>query len=677
MRKLWLAVVCFSVSISARGVQIISTADLHGAVNSGSVTRFGGINGIAEVLSGQRNAGDLLVDAGGFCAGGIYDIQTAGKVSDSIRSELVVQAMIDLDYNAVTFGDDDLARDTSALIRWVNEGLPVVSANVSVEGVAIPQSKMIAGDVPVFITAVTTNCPLFVAGKGVEVKPILSSLESVLHGVDDSTFVVLLAHCTPEEISSLIQSFPQIDLIIRGHRVGTGSSIDTVWQKPVVGFHVGGDRIASSDIARLGSVSSHWLEIPSKMKGIIQVPDGAVVVDCYVMSGCRFGVEAIRELLKIREIVGDRVELDLSFSGTIRGDSLVPGMQSGSLEEELLVVAMRENFPERFNDFLWLWSSGGGSASDVIHAMEINRSHLNRWISIHGALVLKSDYIRAERLNVSESPAIFVNNRRYERGVYQQRFLFDLCENVPSLALCDQFGECFDHEDCESDSVSVGRCESAGNGVKSCKTYRENPFRIVQVLPNDSTYTEQNSFTESTKLLFPSAQIQTVRPGNRMADSLLFFFRPEMLPWYLFDSTVVSMKNFDQVASNLNIQDDYFIVNPELSKGNFYCRRPAKPREQMLFLDYDSPLWKQLHLQFSQLHFFPDFRRYNLANSVVKNEIESLLQKSGVDLSAEQFFETYLADISVKSPVWLLENNQKVHQFNSLEELYQWTKMLK
>ena len=50
----------------------------------------------------------LLLDAGGFAGGGIYDNATGGRSADSQRTLSTVRAMGMMKYDATAIGDDDL-----------------------------------------------------------------------------------------------------------------------------------------------------------------------------------------------------------------------------------------------------------------------------------------------------------------------------------------------------------------------------------------------------------------------------------------------------------------------------------------------------------------------------------------------------------------------------------------
>lgn len=649
------------IALRAELVQIFSTAEIHGSLN--------GLKGISETLNKVSPQHGIYLDAGGFSAGGIYDFQTGGTVADSVRTEQIVQTMKQINYTAVTPGDDELGAGESSIVRWISTGLPLVSANVELDSgnTVIPKYRIIDGDKPLFITGVTTNDPLQQIGSGIKLAPVIESLRDVMKAVPKNGIVILLAHLTSEELFTVLAEFPQIDLVFRGHRTGSGAPVDTIVGRPVVGFGFEGSSISKTIIAPNRTISVESIQV--NLSEDNPLPTSSVeVIDCYIMSGCPYGTEAIRELLKISETAGNKIEWHLHFSGNRDHGKLFPGLRSGSIENEMDIVAIRELYPHLFTLFLEKMTGKDGSIERAISEIGIDVDSVNLWIKNHGIEALSVDYARAERLNVTSSPTIFVGNRLYEPSFDSDRFLFDYCQAVSDKSpFCDTFGECLDHSDCLADSGKVGRCEIGSSGKNVCHSYEDAPMEVIQILPDDSLYSEQNEFVETTVHLFPSAKIRTLRFGSVQADSVIQIHQPETLPFELFDSSLVAMTNFDQIRDGIVACDGGFRFGDQNVSGNYHFKRKLKTGERLYFVKFDSPLYATLKSNYPNLTILPAFDSTLFDNPEQIHAVESELKKSGLTGSMKQFYETYLESIHTDSPVWELIDNRRVEEFDSPE----------
>ena len=91
----------------------------------------GGLAKRARVIAGQADfSAVVLVDAGGFSGGGMYDSYTEGRKQDSLRTIATIKAMAAMHYDAAAIGDDDLQYGARWLTRIAAQNkLPLVSAN--------------------------------------------------------------------------------------------------------------------------------------------------------------------------------------------------------------------------------------------------------------------------------------------------------------------------------------------------------------------------------------------------------------------------------------------------------------------------------------------------------------------------------------------------------------------
>lgn len=648
---------------SSAFIRIFATGELHAAIEESSVKNRGGIAGISHFFKENFLTTDLLFDAGGFSAGGLYDFGTSGTVSDSLRTDIICSQISQLNYSAITLGDDDLAWGADNIIKWKEKySLPLISANVSFSENSDLPSHIYLKDENIFITAVTTSKPLVPQGDDITVAPPVESLRRVLSSIPKDARVILLAHLTPEEIDSVLLQFPQIDIVLRGHRQGSDEPAEMIHNRPVLSFGFEGTQIVSAQLKEKSIVNPQWIPIESKPCEY-KLPHSREVFDLVIMSGCPYAYSAIEEFLGFQE-KSKTFQWDLWFSGTILGDSIIPGLAAGDLHWELSVLAVKELYPERFHDFLWLLVQEEYTLERCFDEMNLSLPEISKWIETSGEDLLLLHYRRADRLAVAASPTLFINNRLYDGKVDSNRFLFELCEKqLEKGSICESFGECLTDSDCNFvDGVS--RCENDSLLIKKCVKYDDIAFEIIQLLPDDTSYQNDNNFTETTKELFPKAVVKTFRQNTQVAQQILKKFDVKLLPFYLIDTTIINSVNYVTVAEGLEHRMDKFTFREGFMAGSYYLTRNALPGDKKLFVDIESNLYPILSSD--NWKIYPAFSKEKLLND--SSYVTSLLKKGEITQTPNEYYMKYLEGIVVGAPVYILYNNNKVKEIHSQEE---------
>ncbi len=128
-----LLLIYFSLSISAKdkkNIKIIATGETHAMLNACDCERepTGGFAKIASVIKKLKKENELLVlDAGGFFSGGIYDYYTEGRAKDSTRTISTIKVMAKIGVDAVAIGDEELQFGAKWLIKQSRESnLPLI-----------------------------------------------------------------------------------------------------------------------------------------------------------------------------------------------------------------------------------------------------------------------------------------------------------------------------------------------------------------------------------------------------------------------------------------------------------------------------------------------------------------------------------------------------------------------
>jgi len=234
---------------------ILHTTDLHGVFDRGQAGREAGPGGLAECATIVRDArrdnpACLLLDGGDFAQG-----TPASLASRGLR---MVEAMNLLQYDAVALGNHefDWGYPEAAALAEALEA-PLLAANFRAGDGAREAFKAIrpyvvkdAGGVRVAIVGLTTpNLPNWFLGFAEEdlaTESARDALERVLPQVkaEDPDVIVVLAHQgllvkddPANEINSIGDTFPEIDLLLGGH---------LHWVQP-------GARVGGVDYAQSGS----------------------------------------------------------------------------------------------------------------------------------------------------------------------------------------------------------------------------------------------------------------------------------------------------------------------------------------------------------------------------------------------------------------------------------------
>ena len=110
-------------------VTVIASGETHAMLDPCDCPQEpgGGLAERATILEAQHSAGQaLLLDAGGFAGGGMYDTYTAGRAMDSLRTIAAINAMGAMRYDAAVVGDDDLQYGAAWLAQRADAaGLPL------------------------------------------------------------------------------------------------------------------------------------------------------------------------------------------------------------------------------------------------------------------------------------------------------------------------------------------------------------------------------------------------------------------------------------------------------------------------------------------------------------------------------------------------------------------------
>jgi hypothetical protein len=584
----------------SKPISIAVSGESHGMVEGCQCERDpgGGLSKRAHVLKQLRDSGTvLLLDAGGFAAGDMYDSYTEGRCSDSVRTSVMIKGMGYLQYDAVVLGDDDLQYGVTLLKKQFEmASLPVISANCfGSDGRLLVKPYVIVkkGGTIYGITAVTSDEHMVEIDPGITVKEPLKELKRVVSELErKSDIQIVISHCGYEMSEKIAQEYPEIDLIVNGHRKKNNEPLVLTEKTPVMQFGFQGKSISVADV----QVEKRLLHVlNTRILRLDQsVPEDSVfanrlqyvlparkeVYDLYIMSQCPYGLEALRSFMNFQQSF-PYIQYNIRFIGSVEADRELRSLHGESeVKEEMLWLGVKNLYPEKWDDFLRARSQLDALEASVFTNLGIVLDSIEQWVEVNGKTVLSGHYQRSMRLNVDASPTMYINNVPYEEkinNVYLARM--ECSKNKSSSKSCDSLPECVEDRDCKM-TKKVGKCVQ-GN----CKFIDAVPFSFI-ALVNDSLEDQLHlSVVKTTEELFPGADISVVSVHGDSGKQLLKKWNNPPLPFFKFGKEVQQAYNFDKIEDGVMLFENGFTFKPGVMKYNYFPSRKLVVGETTVLLE--------------------------------------------------------------------------------------------
>lgn len=252
MKKIHITVICLlssvfcllSVPCFAEKITVLYTGQTHASLyhcdcpkepDGGLARRMTKISQIRK-----ENPNTLLLDAGGFFAGGMFDEHSLGVELDKTRNEIQLAAMGLMGYDAALIGDDELNFGKDYLSEKIKKSkLPLLSANLKLDGLRPYFVKKISG-INVAVIGLT-NEQAKVKSAGMELTDAKAALLRTIQEVrkNNADLVLVLSYLGEEKDKALLNEVKDIDILISGRpqespdnysRVGSAYIVRPVWQ---------------------------------------------------------------------------------------------------------------------------------------------------------------------------------------------------------------------------------------------------------------------------------------------------------------------------------------------------------------------------------------------------------------------------------------------------------------
>lgn len=285
---------CTLHNLFAKDITILYTGDTHAMLYLCSCPLHpeGGIARRATIINQLRKKSPeaLLLDAGGFFAGGAKDEYTQNSELDKKRSLVNLQAMDLMGYDAVNISDEEFNFGSEFLKDQIGKSsIPFVSCNFEFDKLCPYIIKNI-GDVKVGIIGVDG---VFSARKAVGVK-FIDPQEAVKNTVEElnkqnTDIIILLGYLPKGTEQQFIKGIAGIDIFIAGYssndrellvKVGSTLIVRPVWQGRSLGkLNL---KIENKKITGYNVEAIHLSNKIKENPGILQI-----LPVCFSESGCK------------------------------------------------------------------------------------------------------------------------------------------------------------------------------------------------------------------------------------------------------------------------------------------------------------------------------------------------------------------------------------------------------
>ena len=568
----------------------------------------GGFAKRASLVTMLRDSSNvLLVDAGGFGGGGVYDSYTKGRQGDSLRTLAAIRAMGYIKYDAVCIGDDDLQYGGQWLKKQAfYSGVPLVSANCF-----LPDGRLLAapfvivkkGKYSIGITAVTTPEKVLATDDSIVVKPPIPAIRALwkeLRGKSD--FQIILAHLGETESRMLLDTFPDCGLVVNGHRKNSTEEFITTQGQVMLQFGFQGKALSYAEIvedskgAAIGRTG--WFDVGPNVPDdpvvskLVALPEAGnalktkTVFDLYIMSQCQFGCTALKEFSEFL-LLFPVVEWHVWFIGTAHIDSTLSSLHGQTeISDELLWLSVQAVYPEKWQEFLRKRASLGQEQTDaVLRGMGLNLSKMKAWITRKGRAELALHYTRSMRMGINASPTLLVNNGAFSQEITKNRLAKLVCGTAEAKnTYCDSLPECLSDADCKKIG-KVGKCTEK-KGMRARCEYRDAlRFTLTVISPDSALFHPEFGVIAGITDDFPGVVVDSVRAFSERGKKLVADYAPAFLPFFIFDKAVMNAPNYSSIETGLYSVKDGLLFKPGMVKPSYFYKRKLLPKSCILYVD--------------------------------------------------------------------------------------------
>lgn len=284
----------FCVSCFAEKITILYTGQTHASLYHCDCPKEpdGGIARRMTKIKELRleNPHALLVDAGGFFAGGMFDEHSQGVELDKIRNEINLKALELMAYDAMNIGDDEFNFGKDYLSQKMKESeAPFLSANLKT-GNAIPYLLKKIGNANIAIIGLTNDEAAAKSG-GEVIEEAGSALARtiVLAKKNKADLILALSYLGEEKDKELMRKVKGVDIIISARAANSQETYEKLDTSYLVRPAWQGRRLGKIDLELENGVLKNFrLEQLRLSNQIEDAPEiTKLLPECFADSDCQ------------------------------------------------------------------------------------------------------------------------------------------------------------------------------------------------------------------------------------------------------------------------------------------------------------------------------------------------------------------------------------------------------
>jgi len=495
---------------------LLYTAEAHGALLPCDcpLQPLGGVARRMTAIKKYRAAGPtLLIDGGGWSAGGLYDEDSDGTPErDTLRTSLMQQAMSKMSYTAITPSDADKPRELRPATPA--PGFPQIFI-----------SRLGEDETTRFAETLERDALVFNAGR--------KSSQRISWRANKATCV---------NFDFQAQRLVVVELFARG--AGEGFEIRARQEALTKDI---------PDDPEIAAILAPYEKALAK-KGKRQVE-----IEFWTMPECPGCNELRPTIQSIAEELRGRVNVRLHFVTGSRDGQLTSLHGENELLEARVQAAVQQYFPEKIWQWLtWRHANEAARWEEGARALKILPARIRGALSTGEAdAMLVADQKLALTRRISGTPTLIIANRMYDQPNDRAQILRALCGILqePKPATCASVPACFFDAQCRKRGT-IGRCVEAGTATARC----DNSQAAVKVpatviLDKDALFENSERILEAMIGDLPGLDYRVVDVNSDEGRALAVKHRLTHLPAYILDPVARTERGYAESIAKVVRED--------------------------------------------------------------------------------------------------------------------------
>jgi len=581
----------------------------------------GGLARRASAVAAARKRGAvILLDAGGWAAGGIYDEYTEGADVDRIRTRTTLRAMLAMGYDAIALSDEELADGEGLMASVDAKGASFVSANIRAKdtGKPSPLKPWIlierAGQ-RVGVVGLTTMGLNLLAPKAAARFETTDAVAAARRAVREvrkagAEVVVVLSPLGEELSERIAREVEGVDLVLNAHRRSTGAAFFRAGDAVVAQFDFQGRALCRASVSMVrGRRRVEVLEPIRLGKSVADDPAVAQImteaereiaslaarrvltIELFKMALCPYAPKVETTLAEAAKALGRRVELRVTHVVRVDARGRLRSMHGEpEVAEARRQAAIFEFYPGKYWDYA-AWRAKNPASEHweaECGSLGMSLARLRGCVESGEAdVLLKRHADRAERLRVSSSPTLYLGGRRYEGPTSRAAILSAVCATLPGgaqgMAICRGLPKCFSDADCRRPGF-VGECVKPGTKDAECRHHKAVKVPLTVVEDSSATWSPSARIVESLRVFFPGIKDRKVDLRSEEGRALVNRYKLDRLPAYILGKQALDERNVDGIRDALTPVAGALVLAPGFAGSHQDITRERMPGRVDLFL---------------------------------------------------------------------------------------------